>query len=136
MIPKLKSGRSPRYGKAGPVNLKPCVRQYVRGLLRERQRKFGCVVRDRGDILAASLDQHGQGPVVRAITITDIVISDAGGDDWKAALYVLLAQRLSVEWSKSLGLNVDDPFSVQGKLTRVVKNVQPLLLIVRYFQAA
>lgn len=48
-----------------------------------------------------------------------------GFDDdlWSAPLAIIAAQRLAVAWSKSLGLNVDDPFSGRN-LTRVVSHVQ------------
>ncbi|WP_162652952.1 SIS domain-containing protein [Lentilitoribacter sp. Alg239-R112] len=44
-------------------------------------------------------------------------------DVWNTPIAVLIAQRLSVAWSKSLDLNVDDPFAGQN-LTRVVSNVR------------
>lgn len=53
----------------------------------------------------------------------DIPVRGCGKDIWNAALFVLVAQRLSVIWSKSLDLDVDNPFS-SGNLTRVVSNVR------------
>lgn len=44
-------------------------------------------------------------------------------DVWNAALFVLVAQILSVAWSKSLELNVDNPFE-GGNLSRVVSHVR------------
>ncbi len=46
------------------------------------------------------------------------------GGLWAAPLYVAFAQVLGVEWSARLGLNVDDPFSGQGTLSRVVSGVR------------
>ena len=52
----------------------------------------------------------------------DLPIQGCGEDVWNAALFVVYAQRLAIAWSKSFGLNVDDPFG--GKiLTRVVSDV-------------
>ena len=49
---------------------------------------------------------------------------DTGLNDvWNTPVAILLAQRLSVAWSKALGLNVDDPFAGRN-LTRVVANVR------------
>ena len=53
----------------------------------------------------------------------DIALNAHDEDIWNTALYILVAQRLSVAWSKDLGLNVDDPFE-GGNLTRVVSNVR------------
>lgn len=53
----------------------------------------------------------------------DVALETGLEDVWNAAVAVLVAQRLSVAWSKSLGLNVDDPFAGR-KLTRVVSNVR------------
>ncbi|KAA9008052.1 tagatose-bisphosphate aldolase [Histidinibacterium aquaticum] len=44
-------------------------------------------------------------------------------DVWLAPVAVALAQVLAVTWSEKLGLNVDDPFSDTGRLTRVVQGV-------------
>lgn len=41
-----------------------------------------------------------------------------------APLYVLAAQVWAVMWSASLGLNIDDPFSGKGTLSRVVSGVK------------
>ena len=46
------------------------------------------------------------------------------GATWGAPLFVGLAQVLAVVWSDRLGLNVDDPFSGQGTLSRVVSGVK------------
>lgn len=43
-------------------------------------------------------------------------------DVWNCVLYVIVAQRLAVAWSRSLGLHVDNPFE-DGNLTRVVSGV-------------
>jgi fructoselysine-6-P-deglycase FrlB-like protein len=53
----------------------------------------------------------------------DIAIMTGFEDVWNTPVAVLWAQRLSVAWSKTLGLNVDDPFAGQN-LTRVVTNVR------------
>ena len=46
------------------------------------------------------------------------------GPAWGAPLFVGLAQMLALVWSDRLGLNVDDPFSGQGTLSRVVSGVR------------
>ena len=48
---------------------------------------------------------------------------DVPTDTWGCVLAVGLAQVLSVVWSDALGLGVDDPFSGQGTLSRVVTGV-------------
>ncbi len=53
----------------------------------------------------------------------DIPLDTGLEDAWNTPIAILLAQRLSVAWSKTLGLNVDDPFAGRN-LTRVVANVR------------
>ena len=53
----------------------------------------------------------------------DIPMDTGLEDVWNTPIAILLAQRLSVAWSKTLGLNVDDPFAGRN-LTRVVANVR------------
>ncbi len=53
----------------------------------------------------------------------DIALGTGLDDAWNTAVAVIPAQRLSVLWSKSLNLNVDDPFEGRN-LTRVVSNVR------------
>lgn len=53
----------------------------------------------------------------------DIALTAGLEDAWMTPVAVIPAQRLSVAWSKSLGLNVDDPFAGRN-LTRVVSNVR------------
>lgn len=53
----------------------------------------------------------------------DIAVHGHVEDVWNAALFVLVAQKLAVVWSKKLGLNVDNPFA-RGTLTRTVSNVR------------
>ena len=53
----------------------------------------------------------------------DIAVDGHDEDVWNAALFVLVAQKLAVDWSKKLGLNVDNPFA-RGTLTRTVSNVR------------
>jgi fructoselysine-6-P-deglycase FrlB-like protein len=53
----------------------------------------------------------------------DVVINGCNTDIWNTPIYVLVAQVLAVAWSKSLSLNVDNPFE-GGNLTRVVSNVR------------
>ena len=53
----------------------------------------------------------------------DIAVDGHDEDVWNAALFVLVAQKLAVAWSKELGLNVDNPFA-RGTLTRIVSNVR------------
>ena len=55
--------------------------------------------------------------------IPDLVMEGVGDDAWNSALFVLPAQVAAVNWSKALGLEVDNPFT-NGKLTRVVSHVQ------------
>ncbi len=74
---------------------------------------------------------RSQFPATRTVSIgdpahgaqPDLSLSTGLPDVWNTALYVLLAQRLSVAWSKSLNLNVDNPFE-GGNLSRVVSHVQ------------
>ncbi len=54
----------------------------------------------------------------------DIDIPMPFGPTWAAPLCVALAQVTGVEWANELGLNVDDPFSGQGTLSRVVSGVK------------
>ena len=61
-------------------------------------------------------------PLPGSIT-PDITLGSKLEDVWNTAVAIIPAQRLSVAWSKSLGLNVDDPFSGRN-LTRVVSNVR------------
>lgn len=53
----------------------------------------------------------------------DIALSATREDAWNTVLYILIAQRLAVKWSKELGLNVDNPFT-SGELKRVVSDVR------------
>ena len=53
----------------------------------------------------------------------DIAVDGHDEDVWNAALFVLVAQKLAVDWSKKLGVNVDNPFA-HGTLTRTVSNVR------------
>ncbi len=54
----------------------------------------------------------------------DIDIAMPFGTAWAAPLCVAVAQVRGVAWSDALGLNVDDPFSGQATLSRVVSGVQ------------
>lgn len=54
--------------------------------------------------------------------LPDIPLTAGLDDVWSSPLAVILAQRLAVHWSKSLGIDVDDPFAGQN-LTRVVADV-------------
>lgn len=53
----------------------------------------------------------------------DLLFETDLDDVWNTPIAVLVAQRLAVAWSKSLELNVDDPFFGRN-LTRVVSNVR------------
>lgn len=55
--------------------------------------------------------------------LPDLVMEGVGDDAWNSALFVLPAQVAAANWSKALGLKVDNPFT-NGKLTRVVSHVQ------------
>jgi tagatose-6-phosphate ketose/aldose isomerase len=79
-----------------------------------------------------AVEIRAQFPTIRVTTIgeivddsetPDIAFGTALDDVWTTPIAVLLAQRLSVAWSKSLDLDVDDPFGGRN-LTRVVANVQ------------
>ncbi|MCF2870661.1 SIS domain-containing protein [Octadecabacter sp. G9-8] len=54
----------------------------------------------------------------------DIDIAMPFGPAWAAPLVVAVAQVRGVVWSDTLGLNVDDPFSGQSTLSRVVSGVK------------
>ncbi|MEM8591392.1 MAG: tagatose-bisphosphate aldolase [Pseudomonadota bacterium] len=54
----------------------------------------------------------------------DIDLPAPFGVAWSAPLCVAAAQVRGVEWSHSLGLNVDDPFIGQSTLSRVVSGVK------------
>lgn len=74
--------------------------------------------------LVAELYQ--QFPNARIRTIgpgADIDLPMPFGETWAAPLAVASAQIAGVIWSDALGLNVDDPFSGQGTLSRVVADV-------------
>lgn len=74
--------------------------------------------------LAAEL--RAQFPQARVTTLGpdgDIRLPMPEGPLWSAPLAVALGQVLAVHWSAALGLNVDDPFTGQGTLSRVVSGV-------------
>ncbi|MHA3915160.1 SIS domain-containing protein [Halovulum sp. GXIMD14793] len=54
----------------------------------------------------------------------DIDLSLPFGAAWAAPLFVASAQVQGVIWAHELGLNVDDPFTGQGTLSRVVSGVK------------
>jgi tagatose-6-phosphate ketose/aldose isomerase len=81
--------------------------------------------RDYDADLAAEL--RVQFPKARVETIGaggDIDIAMPFGHAWAAPLCVAAAQVRGVAWSNALGLNVDDPFSGQATLSRVVSGVK------------
>lgn len=53
----------------------------------------------------------------------DVELGATGDALWDTVLYVLLAQVRATQWSALLSLNVDDPFSAAGNLSRVVAGV-------------
>lgn len=63
------------------------------------------------------------GQTLEGTAAPDIALTTGFEDVWNTPVAILLAQRLAVAWSKSLGLNVDDPFAGRN-LTRVVSNVR------------
>ncbi len=63
------------------------------------------------------------GSNIDGATPADIEIVGADDDLWNVVLCMIISQRLSVQWSKSLSLNVDNPFT-NGNLTRVVSGVR------------
>ncbi len=75
--------------------------------------------------LAAEL--RAQFPKTRVTTVGvggDIAIDMPFGAGWAAPLCVATAQLDAVRWSADLGLNVDDPFTGRGTLSRVVSGVK------------
>lgn len=54
----------------------------------------------------------------------DIVIDMSFGTAWAAPLCIASAQIDGVKWAADLDLNVDDPFTGQGTLSRVVSGVK------------
>ncbi len=75
--------------------------------------------------LIAELRQ--QFPDARVTTVGpegDVNIPQPFGAAWSAPLAIATAQLSGVRWSHDLGLNVDDPFSGAGTLSRVVSGVQ------------
>ncbi len=82
------------------------------------------VARYEADLVA---ELRRQFPNARVQTIGpagDIDVAMPFGETWAAPLAVASAQVASVIWSDALGLNVDDPFSGQGTLSRVVADVK------------
>lgn len=70
---------------------------------------------------------RSQFPNARVETIgagADIDIAMPFGSAWAAPLCVAAAQVRGVQWSHAVGLNVDDPFSGQATLSRVVSGVK------------
>lgn len=81
--------------------------------------------RDYDADLVAEL--RAQFPKARVTSVgpgADIDIPMPFGPAWAAPLCVALAQVTGVEWASQLGLNVDDPFTGQGTLSRVVSGVK------------
>ncbi|TYB89730.1 hypothetical protein [Oceaniovalibus sp. ACAM 378] len=64
------------------------------------------------------------GALIKNGDTPDIVLDSSHDDGWFTALAVLITQRLSVAWSKSLGVDVGNPFA-RRNLTRVVSG-EPL----------
>lgn len=70
---------------------------------------------------------RAQFPMARVTTVGvggDIGIDMPFGATWAAPLCVATAQLDAVRWSADLGLNVDDPFTGRGTLSRVVSGVK------------
>ncbi|GHE94244.1 tagatose-6-phosphate ketose isomerase [Aliiroseovarius zhejiangensis] len=76
------------------------------------------------DLVAELRAQFPQARVMAVGPGGDIDIPMPFGPTWAAPLCVALAQVTGVEWAGALGLNVDDPFSGQGTLSRVVSGVK------------
>jgi tagatose-6-phosphate ketose/aldose isomerase len=75
--------------------------------------------------LAAELRQQFPQSVVTTIGKGgDIDVDMPFGPAWAAPICVAAAQVAGVIWSDQLGLDVDDPFSGQGTLSRVVSGVK------------
>ncbi|MFO1176771.1 MAG: SIS domain-containing protein [Paracoccaceae bacterium] len=88
------------------------------------------LTRKYDDDLVAEIRSQFPGTTVIAVgrpvgdgAAPDIIVDGLGEDAWNTPVCVLVAQLLAVAWSKSLNLNVDDPFGGQN-LTRVVANVR------------
>ena len=64
------------------------------------------------------------GALIKNADTPDIVLDSSHDDGWFTALAVLIAQRLSVAWSKSLGVDVGNSFAGRS-LTGVVSG-EPL----------
>lgn len=76
------------------------------------------------DLVAELRAQFPNAPVTSVGPGGDIDVPMPFGPTWAAPLCVALAQVTGVEWANALGLNVDDPFSGQGTLSRVVSGVK------------
>jgi len=87
------------------------------------------LTRKYDDDIVAEL--RSQFPATRTVSIgdpahgavPDLNLSTGLQDVWNTALYVLVPQMLSVAWSRSLDLNVDNPFE-GGNLSRVVSHIR------------
>lgn len=77
--------------------------------------------RDLAEELAA---QFPEATVTTIGPDCDIALPTHAADLWAAPLAVAFSQILGVMWSAKLGLNVDDPFTGQGTLSRVVSGVR------------
>jgi tagatose-6-phosphate ketose/aldose isomerase len=76
------------------------------------------------DLTAELRTQFPQASVETIGAGGDIDIAMPFGAAWAAPLCVASAQVRGVVWSHNLGLNVDDPFSGQSTLSRVVSGVK------------
>jgi fructoselysine-6-P-deglycase FrlB-like protein len=77
------------------------------------------------DLIAEIRGQFGAAMLVTvgpSGTGADLTFDPVGNDAWSAVLYVLLPQLLAAQWSRSLGMNIDNPFA-GGELNRVVTGV-------------
>lgn len=110
-----------RHGPKAIVNEQTAVFVFLSG--DGLTRKYDQDIVDEIRTLFPKISVTSMGCVAETGAAPDIVIAGLSDDLWDTALFIIVAQLLSVSWSKSLGLNVDNPFQ-DGALTRVVSGVQ------------
>lgn len=86
----------------------PFTRQYDFDLAQEVKAQFG-------DDCVTTIGHGAEADVTIDLDLDDV---------WTGVLHVLVAQWLGISFSQKLNLNVDDPFTGRGTLTRVVSGVK------------
>jgi tagatose-6-phosphate ketose/aldose isomerase len=76
------------------------------------------------DLVAELRAQFPDARVTNIGPAGDIAIDMPFGTAWAAPLCIASSQIDGVKWAADLGLNVDDPFTGQGTLSRVVSGVK------------